>query len=177
MPFALSPVNTDKRFTPCDRTLLPVDVDVSLQRVAPAPPSHTADGGKARPLGTPLGLAHLVEDVYIVGQPVLLASQRLALNFGKRRVLSARRHAAGVACLAHATQTLCVAVTKVNQAVLDAGNAVHKTGTIATVWFAAFLPVVVDIAGDLVRRTSGQGYRRMVGGRGYGSLLASSSFG
>lgn len=156
VPFALSPVYTDERLTPCDWTLLPVDVDVSLQRVAPAPPGHASDGGKAGPLGTPLGLAHLVEHVHVVGQSVLLASQRLALNFGKRRVLSARHHASGVARLAHAAQTLCIAFTEVNQAVLDASNSVYKARAIAAVWFAAFLPVVVDVAGDLVRRTSGQ---------------------
>lgn len=156
MPFAPSPVYSDERFAPRDGTLLPVDVDVSLQRMTPAPPGHASHGGKTRPLETSLGLAHLVEDVHIVGQPVLLASQRLSSNLRKRCVLSARRHASGVACLAHATQTLCVAVSEVKQAVLDARDAVHKAGAIATVWFAAFLPVVVDVAGDLVRRAPGQ---------------------
>lgn len=166
VPLAPFPVHSDESFAPRDGTLLPVDVDVPLYRVTPAPPGHASDGGETRPLAAPLRFAHLVEDVHVVGQPVLLAPQRLALDLGKRRVLSARHHASGVARLAHSAQPLRVALGEVEQAVLDAGDAVHETGAIAAVWFAALLPVVVDVAGDLVRRAPGQKpYRR--GGRRY----------
>lgn len=146
----------DKRLAAYCKTPLAVDVDVPAQGVALAPLGRLSRRGKARSLEAVGVLTHLVQDVDIIGEFVVLAPKRLSLDRAERRVLSARRLAAGVTGLAHAAQAAGVAAGEVVQAVLHSCHVVDEAGALSAVFLATPLPVGVDVVGVLVLGAPGQ---------------------
>lgn len=110
--------HADKRVTSHREAPLPVDVDIPAQGVTLAPLGRLSCRGKTRSLEAHGLLAHFVEDVHIIDQLVVLASDRLALDRAESCVFSARGVTARVTGLAHATQAPGVTVGEVVQAVL-----------------------------------------------------------
>lgn len=82
---------------------------------------------------------------------MLLASQRQSSDGGKRGVLFARNVSAGIPKLAHPAEARRVAGGGVRLTVLDSCGAVQEDGALVAVWFAALLPVGVDVTVHLVR--------------------------
>lgn len=140
----------DERLTPYSQAALAVDVDVPAQGVALAPLGRLSRRGEARPLETHGVLAHLVQDIDIVGEFVVLAPERLSLDLAERCVLSTRRLTTGVTGLAHTAQAPGVAAGEVVQAVLHPCLVVDEAGAFSAVSLATPLPVGVDVAGVLV---------------------------
>lgn len=97
-------LRANKRIAPHSKAPLAVDVEVPAQGVAFATLGGLSYRGKTRSLEAHGLLAHFVENVHIIGQPVLLASKWLALNRAERCVFSTRLLTAGVTGLAHAAQ-------------------------------------------------------------------------
>ena len=141
----------DKCPAPRDLAPLAVDVDIPAKGVTLAPLGRLSHRGKARSLRAHGVLTHLVQDVDVIGQLVTLAPERLSQYLAERCVLSARRLAAGVVCLAHAAEAAGVAAGEVVQAVLHSRSVVDEARALSTAVLATPLSVGVDVVGFFVR--------------------------
>lgn len=150
MLLASRPIDTDYGRAVQYATLLSVDVHIAVQGVTLASLGHTPNGSKTWPLAAPLGFAHLVDNVDIIGQPMPLAPQRLPLHCRECGILPARHGTARIASLAHPAQSPGIAVGKVGQTVSDPRHGVHEARSAVAVLLATPSPIGVHVPLELM---------------------------